>query len=124
MICQPFSAEVARSQRRELALAWELSSQGIAVARFHYLGTGHSTGDPEEMTFAQMVADTTDVAAALTERTGLPRVSFVGTRLGALVAAKAAAGYSDAPLVLWEPPPDMERYFKEILRARMIGLVK
>ncbi len=124
VICQPYSAEVARNQRRELALAWELSAQGFAVARFHYLGTGHSSGEPEDMTFGQMVGDAGDVADALADRTGVTNVSFVGTRLGAFVAAKAAARYPGAPLVLWEPPPDMERYYKEVLRARMIGLVK
>ncbi|MDJ0953257.1 MAG: alpha/beta hydrolase [Acidimicrobiia bacterium] len=124
VICQPYSAEVARNQRRELALAWELSAQGMAVARFHYRGTGHSAGEPEDMTFDQMVGDARDVAAALAERTGVTAISFVGTRLGSLVAAGAASSHPGTPLVLWEPPPDMERYYKEILRARMIGLVK
>ena len=124
VICPPIYAEAARNQRREVVLGWELSSVGFTAVRFQYLGSGHSDGEPERMTFAQMVDDTTTVARDLQATCGGLPIAFVGTRLGALVAASAAAAFPGTPLVLWEPPIDMARYYNEILRARMIGLLK
>lgn len=124
VVCSPILAEAIRSQRRELVLGWELSAAGATVARFHYLGAGNSDGTPEAMTFDGLVADATAVAHAVQEETGLPTVDFVGTRLGALVAAAAAAHFPGGSLVLWEPPTDLGRYYNEVFRARMIGLLK
>ena len=124
VICQPIYAEVARNQRRELILAWQLASVGIMAVRFNYRGAGHSSGRADQLTFADMVEDASEVARWLVNEWGQPRIGFVGTRLGALVAVAAAKGHPGSPLVLWEPPPDMDRYYNEVFRARMIGLVK
>jgi pimeloyl-ACP methyl ester carboxylesterase len=124
VVCSSILAEAIRSQRRELALGWELSAAGAAVARFHYLGAGNSDGATESMTFDGLVADARAVASSLQEETGLVSVDFVGTRLGALVAAAAAAHFPGGSLVVWEPPIDLGRYYNEIFRARMIGLLK
>jgi pimeloyl-ACP methyl ester carboxylesterase len=117
-------AEAIRNQRRELVLGWELSASGSAVMRFHYVGSGNSDGEPEDMTFSGLVADARAVAIELQERTGISAIGFVGTRLGALVAAAAAADFPGGSLVLWEPPIDLGRYYNEVFRARMIGLLK
>ena len=124
VVCSPLLAEAIRSQRRELVLGWELSGSGASVMRFHYVGSGNSDGEPENMTFAGLVADARVAATELRERTGISAIGFVGTRLGALVAAAAAAEFPGGSLVLWEPPIDMGRYYNEVFRARMIGLLK
>lgn len=124
VVCQPMYAESARNRRRELALAAELCRAGLAVARFDYRGAGHSSGDASRITFSQMVEDTNLVVDTLLERSGARRVGFVGTRLGGLVALKACADRPDAAVALWEPPTDLDRYYNEVFRARMIGLIK
>lgn len=124
IVCQPMYAESARNRRRELALAAELCRAGLAVARFDYRGAGHSSGDASRITFSQMVEDTNLVVDTLLERSGARRVGFVGTRLGGLVALKACADRPDAAVALWEPPTDLDRYYNEVFRARMIGLIK
>jgi alpha/beta superfamily hydrolase len=124
VLCQPVYAEAARNARRELILAWQLASVGITAARFNYRGAGHSSGRADRITFADMVDDAVEVARWLQEEWGQKRVGFIGTRLGALVAVAAAKAHPGSPLVLWEPPPDMDRYYAEVFRARMIGLVK
>ena len=124
VLCPSIHAEAVRSQRREVITGWEMSARGIAVARVAYRGTSHSDGHPESMTFDAMVADALVAARVLSERTGATSIGFLGTRLGALVAAKAASEMNGGPLVLWEPPFDLGQYYREIFRARMIGLVK
>lgn len=124
VICPPALAEAIRNQRRELVLAWELSTEGVAAARFHYTGSGHSTGKTEELAFERMVGDAVATGEALKERTGASAISFVGTRLGALVAAAAARSFTGGALVLWEPPTDLRRYYRSVFRARIIGLFK
>ncbi len=121
VVCPPILAEAVRNQRRELVLGWELSAARFAATRFHYIGSGHSDGEPETMTFEGLVADGARVAAESAPDAG---IGFVGTRLGALVATTVAAGFPGAPLVLWEPPLDMKRYYNEVFRARMIGLLR
>lgn len=124
IICPPVYAEAMRNQRRELILGWELSDAGLVAARFQYLGSGHSDGEPEELTFDGMVEDAVDVARSVQQASGVEVVGFVGTRLGALVAASAASHFPGGQLVLWEPPIDLSRYYDELYRARMIGLLK
>jgi hypothetical protein len=60
----------------------------------------------------------------LVRGTGVGRLSFVGTRWGALVAAAAAARFADAPLVLWEPVTDAARYFREVFRSALMRALR
>ncbi len=124
VVCPPVYAEAVRNQRRELVLGWELSAAGIAAARFQYRGSGHSDGEPTDMTFDEMVHDAVTVADHVQTTTRAEILGFVGTRLGALVAAAASQQFADGPLVMWEPPIDLGRYYNEVFRARMIGLLK
>ena len=58
---------------------------------------------------------------AARDRYTAANLGFVATRLGALVAAGAAAG---SPLVLWEPTIQPERYLRDALRSVLIRDVK
>lgn len=112
-----------RNYRREVLLARRLTSEGIAVQRFHYRGAGHSDGDSRDVTFTSMVDDTLAAADRLSDVTGVKNVAFVGARWGGLVAA-AAASTRGAPVAMWEPPVDRDRYFDEILRFRLMHELK
>ena len=124
VICPPIYAEAIRSQRQELVLGWELSAAGVGAIRVHYRGSGHSDGNPATLTFGRLVDDARRAAQIVREELGAQTIGFAGTRLGALVAAAAAHDHPGAPLVLWEPLLDMDGYFTELRRARMIGRLK
>jgi alpha-beta hydrolase superfamily lysophospholipase len=117
LICSPPAAELEKNYRRETLLAEALAGRGLAVQRFHFRGAGHSDGDPLAITFDSMLHDVLEAAAHLSERSDVSTLGFVGTRLGALVAAAAATTRDGAPLVCWEPVLEGRRYFREAFRA-------
>lgn len=120
-ISSPLFAEQARNYRREVILARDLASRGIAVFRYHYRGTGHSDGDSADLTFSTMCADATEAFDRLRQRCpGIPH-GFVGTRLGAFVAATVARDQPVAPLLLWDPVSSASIVFKEAIKARKVG---
>ena len=80
-------------------LARRLASRGLAVGRFHYVGTGNSDGDLGDVTIAGMAADAAAVAAALAAASGTDRIGFVATRLGSLPASSVASGWPGTRLV-------------------------
>ncbi|HEX2030311.1 MAG TPA: alpha/beta hydrolase [Actinomycetota bacterium] len=118
VICCPVFAEFEKNYRREVPLARSLAAAGIAVQRFHYRGTGHS--DDADTTFDTMLEDARLAARALAERAEVDVLAFMGTRLGALPAAAAAAEFPGGPLALWEPVVTPEAYFREIVRYRRL----
>jgi alpha/beta superfamily hydrolase len=124
VICPSIHAEFERNYRREVLLSRALAGAGIASARFHYRGSGHSDGDTASMTLSTMREDAQVAAAWVRERSGAERVAFVGTRLGSLVAAAAAEEHEGAPVALWDPVAEPGRYFREAIRARLIRQIK
>jgi alpha/beta superfamily hydrolase len=117
LVCSPVASEFEKNYRRETLLAWALASRGIAVGRFHYRGAGHSDGDSEAVSIDGMVEDAAAAADRLIDRTGVARLAFLGTRLGALVAGAMARRHEGSPLALWEPVVDGTQYFREVFRA-------
>lgn len=105
-------AELQRNYRREVLLARAAASAGFSTLRFHYRGVGNSVGPPVTPTLDTMTADIVEVMAPA----GQGPVAIVGTRLGALAAARARA-HHDVPLVLWEPVLDGRRWVEEVIRA-------
>lgn len=121
VVCSPLIADFRKNYRREVLLGRALAADGIAVQRFHYRGTaGHSDGAPTAVTFETLTRDALEAAARVTEVTGAPVRAFVGTRLGALVAARAVASHEDAALAMWEPITNVDAYYREGFRARQI----
>ena len=87
------------------SLRVRLSAAGIDTLRFDYFGTGDSAG---EMVDADLAGWETDIELAIEElrdMVGSARVTLIGLRLGATLAARVAArrpGDVDR-LVLWDP---------------------
>jgi alpha/beta superfamily hydrolase len=123
IVCPGLFNDLAKNHRRETLLARALADRGIAALRFDYRGTGNSGADGFEATFESMVDDARRAAEHLTERARLDEVAFLGTRVGALVAA-AAVERGDTPLALWEPVVDIDRYFRDCFRARLMSELK
>jgi hypothetical protein len=121
LISSSLYAENARNYRREVILARDLAVRGIASLRFHYRGWGYSDGDPAALSFPSICIDAADALARLTERCpGVP-VGFVGTRFGALVAARTARNASAAPLLLWDPIPSAAVFLHDASKGRRAG---
>lgn len=110
VVCSPTLGDAAINYHREARVGRWLARAGVAVQRFHYRGTGHSDSLPDGVSFASLVADARRAAEILQERCGVERIGFLGTRIGALVAARAAAEFPGAPLALWQPVIDPRRY--------------
>lgn len=124
VICAPIVIEFMTNYRYEVLLARALARSGIAVQRFHYRGSGHSFGDDAATTLPTMVEDVMTATRHVLARTGVARVTFVGSRWGALVAAIAALEFPGSPLVLWDPVVEPSRYFRELFRSRLVREMK
>ncbi|HEY7050597.1 MAG TPA: alpha/beta hydrolase, partial [Mycobacterium sp.] len=118
LICPPFGYEVTCAYRTLRRLGDRLAASGNTVLRFDYEGTGGSAGTGIEADqFERWIGS---VVAGLEElrRRGAARPAIVGLRLGAALAAAAAASEQDlGPIVLWEPVWSGRQFYRE-LRAQ------
>jgi pimeloyl-ACP methyl ester carboxylesterase len=114
VLCAPLWREAIRAHRVLRQLAIRIASQGGAVLRFDYSGAGDSGGENEHGDVNVWLGD---VGAAIDEAKrlrGVDRVSLLGLRFGATLAALAAARRDDVQrLVLWEPVADGSSYVEE-----------
>lgn len=117
LLCNPFGQEAVRGHRLYRVLAERLANAGVPVMRFDYYGTGDSLGEDDAGDLDGWVSDTRVALQELVRRSAARRVVCVGARLGAVVAARAAVGWSTInKLVLWDPVVDGATYL-ELLRA-------
>lgn len=124
VVCSPPYVEAVRNHRREQLFGWLAADYGLATVRFHSRGSGNSAGDAANMTLDTMEEDALIVASQAVDRLGTQLVGFVGARLGAVVAHRAALNYPGAAVVWWQPVVEAESYVRELFRARMIGSLK
>lgn len=118
LICYPFGDEYMRTHKAARQLAMMLAKAGYHLLRFDYFGTGDSAGAGEDVTIAQWLEDIATAADELKETSGVSRISLVGLRLGATLAAQATAARTDVDdLVLWDPVVVAERYVDELMAA-------
>jgi alpha/beta superfamily hydrolase len=121
VVCSPIFADFTANYQRERLLGRALMAHGLAAVRFHYWGEGNSDGDGREATFGSFCDDAETIAAHVIAELGTDQVAFVGTRMGALVAAAVAAPRPHAPLVLWEPVTQAKKFFASAFRARRMS---
>jgi len=118
VLCSSIAAEWKFNYRREVLLARRLAELGVAAARLHYLGTGHS--DDGEITFGAMVDDVERVRDWACGQADVEHVVYFGSRLGALVAA-AAGRATGSPLACWNAPTTGAAYFREVFQILRVG---
>jgi alpha-beta hydrolase superfamily lysophospholipase len=116
VICKPFGFEAMSAHLSVRAFAEAAAEIGIPALRFDYGGTG----DSEDLAPGadQIKAWTQDVIAAVQELrrlTGVERVCLLGIRLGALLAATAAARIPQvSALIAVAPIISGRRYLREM----------
>ena len=113
VICPPVLGDGPINYQREVRVGRWLARAGVACQRFHYRGTGDSDGVKGGIGFGSLLADARRATEALRERCGIERIGFLGTRVGALVAARIAADYEGAALALWQPVVDPRRFVED-----------
>jgi len=123
LLCQPFGHEYLRAHRAFRNLAVSLAGQGFHTLRFDYFGCGDSGGNGDQATVDQGLADLSAAIEELKDTSGVSRVSLVGLRFGATLAALTAGRRHDIDrLVLWDPVLDGGVYLADVrdLHARWL----
>lgn len=118
VLCPPVGREHVHSYRALRRLAETLAGDGIHVLRFDYTGCGDSAGDAGEGSLERWTGDVCTAVEELRETAGARRISVVGLRMGAAVAALGCRRRDDVrSLVLWEPVVDGARYLRRLVAA-------
>jgi uncharacterized protein len=122
VICNPWGAEHINAHRALRQLSRKLSGAGVHVLRFDYFGTGDSAGDMTQTDLFGWENDIKSAIAELESITGSTRVSLIGLRLGATLAAKVAVSLHPGvnSLVLWDPVVDGHEYLDELYAASRV----
>ena len=122
VICPPWGLEYERAHRACRQLGERLAARGYDVFRFDYYGTGDSGGGASDVTFDGCVSDAITAVDELCALAGVRRVTLIGLRLGAAVAAHAAARTrAAARLVLWDPISDGRAHIQEVNGAARVA---
>ena len=119
VLCRPIGVEALSAGRAYRCLAERLAAKGVVALQFDYTGTGDSAGDPADV--VSVGTWLSDIAAAIgcVRRTGVTRVGLIGLRLGATLAANAAADNDIEALVLWDPCETGRGFLRE---QRMLAI--
>jgi len=116
LLCNPLGEEASRAHRTFRVLCTQLERAGYAALRFDYSGTGDSQGESADATIDAWLDDIRIAADRLRVASEAPRVVLVGLRMGATLAALAAARGQVRPrhLLLWDPIVDGAAYLRDL----------
>ena len=125
-LCYPWGSEYVNAHRSMRHLATKLSQAGFHTLRFDYFGTGDSAGDLIDADLTGWEGDAESAIEGLKDIAGAPRVTLVGMRIGATVAARAAARLADEieALVLWDPIVSGPEYLRSLNIADTPGVAE
>lgn len=102
VMCPSIGHEYARAHRNLQQLGVVLARNGYHVLRFDYAATGNSSGSPMEVTTHDWLGDVSQAVRSVRHETGVAKVTVLGVRLGATLAANADLD-NDVSLVFCDP---------------------
>jgi len=113
MLCYPVGQEYMRSHWAFRQLASQVCEAGLHCMRFDYYGTGDSMGVTSDADLSQWRTDVKTCFTEFKDISGISKMSLVGLRLGATIAATAYPGSNSIQkLVLWDPVVNGSDYIK------------
>ena len=121
LLVGPFASERHNSYLPWVRWARFLAGEQIEVLRYDYRGIGESTGDFEQMTFADWQQDVQRLAAWLEARSPHVPLLLHGLGMGALLAGRAFDDGVGDGLLLWSPPQNANQALRATL-MRWVGL--
>jgi len=121
VFCHPFAEEKLWSHRVFVNFARELAKIGYTILRFDYMGHGDSDGKFVESSIETRIADIKCALQLVRGKFGPEiKISLLGLRLGATLAALVAEEESDVNrLILWDPIINGQKYMKQMLRINI-----
>ena len=103
LMCYPLWEEYYRTHRVITQLSNKLADSGFPVLRFDYYATGDSAGNTDQCALEQWLQDIETAIFELKDLSASSKISIVGLRLGATLAALASQRANINKLVLWDP---------------------
>ena len=116
VLCYPLWQEYMRAHRAFRQLAMLLSKAGFPVLRFDYFGTGDSAGESDAGDVSRWTHDISTAIDELKDTAGVSKVSLVGLRVGASLAASVATVRKDLDrIILWDPVVGGKAYVEKMV---------
>ncbi len=121
VICDSLFEEKFWCERVLANLARSLAGNGYTVLSFDYHGYGNSPGDSEDVVVPGLERDV-HAACDLVRSRGCSRITLLGVRWGAALAARAAAARDDVDsLLLVQPVASWRKTLMAALRGNVAG---
>jgi pimeloyl-ACP methyl ester carboxylesterase len=121
LLVGPFASERHNSYLPWVRWARTLAAENIEVLRFDYRGIGESTGNFEQMTFADWTQDLDMLRTWFAARSPQAPLILHGLGLGAVIAGNAFHAGAGDGLLLWSPPANANQALRATL-MRWVGL--
>lgn len=124
LLCNAFGQEAIRSHRLMRVLMERLAREGHPVMRFDYFGTGDSMGDDLDGDLDGWAGDVLQADAELRRRSASDATIWLGIRLGASVALRAAhrAPTGLQRLVLFDAVLNGQLYLAHLRERHVVSL--
>ena len=115
LLCLPIALEQQQSQWALKQLTIRLSRLGYHSLRFDYFATGNSSGATDESNTQQWLEDINLAAQELLNKSGEnAKLTIIGLRFGATLAALAAEKLQVENLILWDPIVNGTQYLNDL----------
>jgi len=121
LICGTLSDEALNAYRPLVFLAEQLAASDIPTLRLSYYGTGDSAGEDEEQYRFPRWLDGIRAGVAWLRAQGIDKVTLIGYRVGASLAARAACDCGDVDSLVLLNPLSGAQFLHELTLAARIS---
>ncbi len=111
VMCHGYTAQKTENKRLFVETARVLASDGYAVLRFDFFGSGDSAGEFRETRVSHNIQNLQD-ALQLMQNMGYKKFAVQGISMGAATAILTMPQENVDALVLWSTVPDFRRLFE------------